>query len=96
MSPATTFDADAARAARREAAGESFTFTFDGAEFTLPPPREWHIGVVSLLGDGDITGALRLLLGDEYDRFLLGAPTLADFESIMNAVAVWSGVKPGE
>lgn len=97
MSPAATFDADAARAARREAAGEPFTFQWEGAEFVLPSPREWPIEVISLLGQPDLPGALSMLLGDEqYQRFMLGHPTLADIEGIMNAVAAWSGVTPPE
>lgn len=93
MSPATTFDADAARAARREAMAEPFTFTWNGEDLTLPSPKEWPIEVMALLGDADLPGALTVLLGPEqYARFLEGHPALADIEGILNAVAEWSGV----
>lgn len=94
---AAVFDADAARAARLEALGEPFRFTFGGQEFTLPGPKEWPIEAVTRLSEGDLTGALVGLLGaDQYRNFALYKPTVGDVEGIMGAVAAWQGISLGE
>lgn len=91
MTAAATFNADAARAARREALAEPFTFTWTGRRFTLPPAREWPLQVMALLAKPDIVGAMQVLLGDQWDAYAAGDPTLADVEAIMEAVGQWQG-----
>lgn len=96
-SPATdtgVFDLDAERAARVEAMGEPFTFVSHGATYTMPSPKQWPVQVTGMLSDGDLPGALRLLLGpDQADAFLNGGPiTMGDLEALFGAVAKWSGL----
>lgn len=87
------FDLDAARAAAREAIGESFRFRFGGQTFTVPPSKEWPLSVTDCLSRGDIVGAMRLLLGDDqWPTFDLHTPTLGDVERLLTAVAADAGV----
>lgn len=91
------YDADAARAARAEAAGEPFQFTFGGALWSLPTPKEWPIEVTGSLAQGDLPAAMRELMGaDIYAEFAKHKPTLADVEGIFGAVAKWQGIRLGE
>lgn len=87
------FDLDAAAAARREATGEGFTFSFKGATFVCLPPKEWPITVTAMLSDGDLIGALTGILGDDQaEVFLAGKPTMGDVETLMTQVAQSAGV----
>ena len=87
------FDLDAAAAARREAAGEPFTFTFHGSKFTCLPAREWPITVTTKLAE-DMPGAVRLILGGgpEADDFMSLNPTMGDIEDLLAALASYSGL----
>lgn len=91
-----TFDMDAARAARAEAVGDPFPFTFGGQAFTIPSPKEWPIEATGSLAVGDVVAAMRLLLGEQYEAFTLHKPTLADVEDLLGAVAKWQGISLGE
>ncbi|NED78871.1 hypothetical protein G3I76_01990, partial [Streptomyces sp. SID11233] len=58
------FDVNAARAQRREAVGNDWTFTLDGETFRLPTElsRATARGLRAL-DDNDVDGLLELLLG---------------------------------
>lgn len=90
---ATDFDLDAAAAARREAAGEPFTFTYGGRKFTCLPAREWPIAVTALLGT-DMPEAVKLILGGgaDADAFMALNPTMGDIEDLLAALSSWSGI----
>lgn len=45
-----------------------FEFTFGGEQFVWPGGIDFR--VTNLLGDGDLFGALRLLNGDQHDKFM--------------------------
>lgn len=87
------FDLDAANAARREAEGEPFTFTWQGTEWSCAPAKEWPIATASRLSAGDLPGALLLIMGDdEGQAFLDTKPSMGDVEALMDALAKFSGV----
>lgn len=90
---AAAFDLDAAAAARREAAGEPFTFTWKGQEFKCLPAKEWPIQVTALLAT-DMPEALRLILGGgkQADKFIALNPTVGEVEDLLSALAEWSGI----
>lgn len=90
------FDLDAARAARREAVGESFPFTFGGVGFTLPPSKEWPLEATDLLADGQIGGAMKVLLGDQWATFSAQGATVGDLKDLFSALSAWTGLTPGE
>lgn len=88
MTTKKPFDLDAAAAARREAAGEGFVFTFKDTTFTCLPPSEWPITVSLALSKGDLITALSDVLGQEQaDVFLAGKPTMGDVEALMTQIA---------
>lgn len=87
------FDLDAARAARREAVGEAFTFAWHGEVYTCQPAKEWSINTASALSSGDLVSAIGMILGDEQGpRFLATDPSMGDVEALMDALAEFSGV----
>jgi hypothetical protein len=92
MSAAAVFDLDAAAAARREAAGEPFRFTWHGEEYAMLPAVEWPVTVAERMSKGEMVEAVRLLLGDDADRFLATDPTMGDIKDLMEAVAAYSGL----
>jgi hypothetical protein len=90
---AGAFDLDAARAARKEAAGVGFKFKFGGRSYTCLPAKEWPIEVMGSLGDGDMVGALEMILGaDQMEKFMANKPTSGDVEDLMNALGDDAGV----
>jgi len=87
------FDLDAARAARREVAGEKFTFRFGGEIYSALPAKEWPIATIGLLSDGNITGAVEAILGGkQFESFMKHSPTSGDVEDLMNSLSAYSGV----
>ncbi len=87
------FDLDAIGAARREAEGQGFVFSFTGETFTCLPSKEWPLSVSTRLTEGDLVGALNGILGvDQAEVFLAGNPTMGDVEALMTAVAKDAGV----
>lgn len=89
----TTFDLDAAGAARREAAGEGFKFIWKKKPYVCLPPKEWPITVTSSLSEGDLVGAISEILGEKQAvPFLKGNPTTGDVEALMEAIAKHTGV----
>ena len=92
MTTKKPFDLDAAGAARREAAGEGFSFSFKGATFTCLPSTEWPITVSLALTKGDLITALSDVLGEEQaEVFLAGKPTMGDVETLMTQIAEHGG-----
>lgn len=74
-------DLKARRAARQEKLGPAPSVEWDGATFELP--AELPLVFVEKLNDGDISGALRALLGDRADEFYaVVQPTLGDLGEI--------------
>lgn len=91
------FDLDAARAARREAVGEPFPFTFGGENFTLPPSKEWPLEATDFLADGHIGPAMKVLLGDrQWATFSALGATVGDLKDLFSALSNWTGLTPGE
>lgn len=91
------YDLDAGRAARAEAKGEPFTFSFGGQEYEIASPRQWPIEATEAMSTGALTTALRLLLGEEqYATFMVNKPTIGDVEDLMTAVAKWQDLTLGK
>ena len=99
-----TYDVDAERARRAEAAGGThWPFTFGGAEYQLP--REVPLEIASDL-EALTTGkepalfamhkALKGLLGEQAATFQFKALSLPDFEGIFEAYFTAMGTSPGE
>lgn len=95
----TTFDVNAARAQRLEAAGgHTWAFTLDNETFTLPRelPRT-TARAMAATDDNDIDAMLRLLLGDaQYERFARHDLTVQDIAAILNAYGEQTGLSLGE
>jgi hypothetical protein len=83
-SPARVVDLDKARAARKKAAGDPITVKFAGKEYTLP--FELPYAFVVHAQDEDIVSSLRVLLGDQADRFLDDRPSLEDVDTFLELV----------
>lgn len=74
-------DLKARRAARQEKLGPAPEISWDGT--TFPLPLELPLVFTEKLNEGDISGALRVLLGDRADEFYaLVQPTLGDLSEI--------------
>ena len=90
------FDLDAARAARREAAGEGFRFKWGKKVYECPPAKEWPMTVTALLSEGELNGALESILGSkQYESFMKNEPSMGDVEDLMGALAKFSGIGDG-
>jgi hypothetical protein len=94
----SSFDVNAARAQRHEAAGRTWSFTLDGDAFELPneigrrTARE-----LRELDDNDIDGLLELLLGKEqFERFEQHDLTMQDIAAILEAYGAQTGLGLGE
>ena len=92
----SAFDLDKASAAAAEAAGDPFTFTWAGESFTVPPAKQWTVAIVAPAAAGQIIETMELLLGDQWEAFRKGEPTLATIEALFQAVAADQGLTPGE
>ncbi len=101
------FDADAARAARREAAGVAPSFTLEGRTFVLPVelPADVVVDMRDLMAaqrsnDGEAlldaaVSVMEHLLGTEFADFLAMRPSLDDFLAIIEGVLPDYGVDEG-
>ena len=94
-----TFNVNAARAQRLEAAGgHTWPFNLDDETFTLPRelPRT-TARAMAATDDNDIDAMLRLLLGDgQYERFALHDLTVQDIAAILTAYGEETGLTLGE
>lgn len=86
------FDLDAVRAARREALGESFHFTFGGKDFAVLPAKEWPVEAVAAFSEGSLVDGVRGILADDPDGFFAEQPSMGDVEALLGAVSEWSGL----
>lgn len=86
-----TFDLDAARAQRKEAAGgQYFTFTFGGTEYAVEQSKEWPVEAVDALAAGRIVEGLSLVLGKAWD--VIGKDlSVGDAEALIEAIAKYEG-----
>ena len=97
-----TFDLDAARQARLEAAGNPAgpSFTFRGEAFRGPPELPYDVlnGVGRLSRDdqdlGAITEVMRELLGADYERFAALRPSLPDLNDLLGYLMGYYGLAP--
>lgn len=86
-------DLDARRAQRAEARTEDYVVRLGGERFTFPPVNDWPIELTDQLQNGDLLGALRLLLSEEdMPRFLATRPTMADLNDLFEALGNRAGV----
>jgi len=86
-------DLDAARAARREQEGGTFTVRFGGETFTLPNINDWPLDAYDHLAGGQLPKAFEVTLGeDDWARFSAHRPTLADCEALLDAVGADAGL----
>jgi hypothetical protein len=91
------FNATAARAARREALGEAWTFDLDGETFALPTElTRTAARQLRQLEDHDVDGLLCLLMGEEqYARFAKREVTMQDIADILEAYVKETGLGMG-
>ena len=94
-----TFNVNAARAQRQEAAGgTTWEFSIDDGLYSLP--RELPRTMVKALAatdDSDIDTMMRLLLGDaQYERFAAHDLNLQDIAAILTAYGEQTGLSLGE
>lgn len=90
-----TIDLDAARAARREAAGAGPEVVFKGERFTLVPEIPYKVAenisrVAAATAEGDasssavaVTEVLRALFDGEWDRFEALNPSVSDVQLLL-------------
>lgn len=88
-------DLDAARAARREAAGEGPEVVFKGERFTLAPEIPFRVAenvsnMARAAAEGDqsssaaaVIEVLRSLFGEQWDRFEALNPSVADIQILL-------------
>lgn len=101
-------DLDAARAARREAAGEAPVIIFGGERFTLPVEMPFEVaehfsaaGTVSPDAGAEaaapIIAALKVLLDDQYEAFMRHRPSMQDLVALFEgAMAAYGFGNAGE
>jgi hypothetical protein len=89
----TPFDLDAVAA---EADGEPFVFTFGGEEYVLAPKVDIRVGIA--LAEEDWIGALRRMLGDQWDRLVASPAALTGplAGTLIRAYLDHSGQSAGE
>ncbi len=89
------FDLDAAtKAAKAEATGEVFEFTFRGESFAVQRLDDWPLQAQAALATGELGTAMRMLLTEpgRWDVLLATRPTLGDLRVLFEAVGEWAGV----
>lgn len=91
------FDLDAKRAARKEAAGDPFTFRFAGEVYQIPPAKQWPLQAVEAFSLGQMRTAMQALLGpDQWARFGEAQADLGDLTDLFQAMSAWQGLTAGE
>jgi hypothetical protein len=85
------FDLDAA-AAKAEANAQPFSFTFKGTNYDVPPTAQWPVEVMDLLGEGELTRALQIMLGEEnYAKLAEAGVTVGALNVLFEEIAKASG-----
>jgi hypothetical protein len=70
-----------------------FQFTYDGAEYELPPQTSWPVKAIRQLGRGDLEEALTSLLGEKAFIGLADAGmTLGEMNKLFELAAEAAGV----
>lgn len=89
-------DLDAMRRARAETRGEEQgTVTFGGETFELPAELPFTFG--DHLMAGELRAALKDVLGDQLEAFLVHGPSYDDFRALTDAITLhYTGKTPGE
>lgn len=94
------------RAAKREAEGKptSIEVILGGRTFTLPPEMPAEAAMLaSTVAEDDIAaagtatlGAMKLLLGDQYEDFMALSPSLEDLDALFTGMTEAYGLTMGE
>lgn len=93
--PQRIIDLCAARAARAEAMREPVIMKWDeGVSFTLPV--ELPADFALLAQEGNMRGALIVLLGEQADEFFALRPSMDDINELSEAAGQVYGIAPGE
>jgi len=87
-----SFDLDQARAIRRDREGAQFRFTFNAGEFVCLPMKEWPITLTETAAEGKLLDVMDRVLGDQFDRFMEGDPSMGDVKDLIDAMGKFSGV----
>lgn len=77
-------DLDKARAARLATKGEGHTFTFGGAQFTLPP--EMPYVAAEMIEQGNFRAALSNMLNGTAEKFFELDPSTDDMEALITGM----------
>jgi hypothetical protein len=88
-------DLNAAKAAAEAEANHTpFRFAYgpDDQTFTIPPMVDWPMSVEVRLADGQLSGALSVLLGEQMEAFMACEPTFGDLQLLLEQVGTWAGV----
>ena len=96
MTPASAnghFDLQAAaKAAASEAAQRPIAFSYKTEEYTIPPGREWPVGAVVAVANGQLAEALPVLLGaDAYGRLVAAGLTAGELDFLVRVVTKEAG-----
>lgn len=88
------FDLDAAaKAAAAESAPVPFAFTFKGEDYEVPHAMSWPLEAQRRISQGDLDGALPMLLGTEQlDRLTAAGITMGELTLLFEAIGQDAGV----
>jgi hypothetical protein len=92
--PTGVFDLDAAvEAAKAEAGGEPFVFTWKGTTYEVPTATEWPMEALTALADGNLPVAMGALLGEEaYGDMIRGGITVGGMNTLFDAIGKAAGM----
>jgi hypothetical protein len=86
-------DLDAILAQQDEAKGEPHKVVWGGQTFLVPRMSDWPLEWSDLLMRGNITAALSVVLGDQWDAFWTAKhPTTGAAEALLNGIAEREGL----
>lgn len=80
--------------AKSDAIGTFSVVEYDGATYAIPPIADWDLEVLESVEDGRITGAVRILLGDEQWRKFKAGHKVSDLRELFKAIEA-AAVGPG-
>lgn len=65
---------------------------FDGHPYKVPPADAWPSKALEMMFDGNLPGAMRLIVGDKvYTEFDSRHPTIGDLKRFMEAMGEQAG-----
>lgn len=79
-------------AVQAEAESRPFEFKLQDDVFTLPTREDCDWRVVEYLDKGDLVGAIKTLLADEYERFVSHRVTVRQLKALLDAWGKFQGV----